>query len=403
MTDFNSPILTTNKDVVLSILNDKINSVAKLDYTGDTNIPTNAVRWNTNGYIDKWNGSTWVAQGVGLLKTGTVGTDSIINDAVTAPKIRFANNTFLRGNDTGGTVRDIVGLNSANELSLNSYGGVGVRIRDNGTEKWQIGNDILPATNAARVIGSNSLALLNLHSVNYTAYETFIGNNGGNGDLNLATAGGNGLIYFKTSSTARFFMTQYGIYPSQQNAQDLGGSNNQFRTLYLNNLITAGSTNLTIRPSGLLTLGGRNTDCLTVDPSQAWGMLPINSQPSYLGSPSSPFWYGYFSQVGGTTYPVSNIYALSIRSETGINYYTKTAAHRFFGYDNNSEPAFALTNRNWFDGWRMYPYFRSDMAMSVGYSNRVANHGNIVPDLWLRVEVGPGSFYGIKLYNLNVN
>lgn len=60
MSDFNKPILTDLYTDVLTIIRSLFGIVAKLDYTGATNIPTGAKRINeADQNIEKYNGATW--------------------------------------------------------------------------------------------------------------------------------------------------------------------------------------------------------------------------------------------------------------------------------------------------------------------------------------------------------
>jgi hypothetical protein len=72
MADFNAPTNTSTYSTVLSTLNDKISSVAKMNYSGDTNIPTGALRLNTTtGFLESWSGSAWTLFGFILLSEST--------------------------------------------------------------------------------------------------------------------------------------------------------------------------------------------------------------------------------------------------------------------------------------------------------------------------------------------
>lgn len=72
MTDFNNPTNSSNYATVLSTLNSKIASVAKMDFTGDTNLETNFLRYNrTSRAVEQWSGSAWVQQSLepaGIIK-----------------------------------------------------------------------------------------------------------------------------------------------------------------------------------------------------------------------------------------------------------------------------------------------------------------------------------------------
>jgi len=49
--DFNLPTLTTLKASFLTYVRDNISAIAKMDFTGASNIPTGAVRWNDSSNI----------------------------------------------------------------------------------------------------------------------------------------------------------------------------------------------------------------------------------------------------------------------------------------------------------------------------------------------------------------
>lgn len=72
MTDFNTPTNTSTYTSVLSTLNNKISSVAKLLFTSDTNLPAETIQYNrTNRVLEEWNGTTWVEKRIepaGIIK-----------------------------------------------------------------------------------------------------------------------------------------------------------------------------------------------------------------------------------------------------------------------------------------------------------------------------------------------
>lgn len=60
MADFNTPINSTTYSDVLTIINSKIASVAKMDFDGDTNLATGFIRYNRSSRrIERWSGSAW--------------------------------------------------------------------------------------------------------------------------------------------------------------------------------------------------------------------------------------------------------------------------------------------------------------------------------------------------------
>jgi hypothetical protein len=60
MTDFNAPTNSTTYSSVLTYLNAKIQSCAKMDFSSDTSIPTGTIRYDTStARFGRYNGSTW--------------------------------------------------------------------------------------------------------------------------------------------------------------------------------------------------------------------------------------------------------------------------------------------------------------------------------------------------------
>lgn len=72
MTDFSLPINTTLVSEVLEIIRDRDSAIAKMDFTGATNLAVGFLRFNrTNRVLEEWSGSTWVEQRVeqpGIIK-----------------------------------------------------------------------------------------------------------------------------------------------------------------------------------------------------------------------------------------------------------------------------------------------------------------------------------------------
>jgi microcystin-dependent protein len=65
MTDFNTPTNTTTYTSVLSTINDKISSVAKMIFSSDTNIPVGTLQYNrTTRIFEEWDGSGWTSMRV---------------------------------------------------------------------------------------------------------------------------------------------------------------------------------------------------------------------------------------------------------------------------------------------------------------------------------------------------
>lgn len=78
MTDFSLPVNTTLVANVLGILRDRDTSIAKMDFTGDTNLAAGFLRYNrTNRVFEEWSGTAWVEMRVepaGIIKAFGGGT-----------------------------------------------------------------------------------------------------------------------------------------------------------------------------------------------------------------------------------------------------------------------------------------------------------------------------------------
>lgn len=84
MTDFNKPATSDTYTNILTYINAKVASCAKLLFTGDTNLPTSTLTYNrTNKQLEEWSGSAWVAKQIGNLSDGSV-TVASLAAAVTA-------------------------------------------------------------------------------------------------------------------------------------------------------------------------------------------------------------------------------------------------------------------------------------------------------------------------------
>lgn len=77
MADWNQPTNASAYTGVLTTINEKLQSSAKMDFTGDTNVPTGAIRHDgTTNKWQEWNGSSWVDLNVNFGGRVGIGTTS---------------------------------------------------------------------------------------------------------------------------------------------------------------------------------------------------------------------------------------------------------------------------------------------------------------------------------------
>lgn len=61
--DWDQPTSSTSTASIVSNLKDRDLSSAKMDYSSDSNVPTNVIRWNdSNDRPERWNGSSWITK-----------------------------------------------------------------------------------------------------------------------------------------------------------------------------------------------------------------------------------------------------------------------------------------------------------------------------------------------------
>lgn len=398
MTDFNTPILTTNKDLVLDYLNNKIASIAKLDYAGDTNVPVNAMRWNNTGkYLERFNGTTWVAQGYGLLSSSAVSSATISNDAINNDKILLNNNGFLRAKKADGTPVGVVGLDASNDLVVSGYGS-GVKIYNSGVYNWLMGSHLVPQ-NANQNVGSSSSRIGTLFSDNVAAYGSIKGYSGG-ANLVLDTATSGGAHIFKQGGSDRWTIEGNTLRNFSNGSGVIGSGSAVLNNVFSNAITSYTGANLALHGSLAIAMVAGGIGIANFVSSPAYALLPANTG-RYLGYTSNA-WAGLFvSEIGSASLHVNNIYAAMIRNENALDFYSKNNQTRFFAYGNVTEPHFAIASRTWWDGARGYPYFNSTTLFGVGDTFRVSGGtSGEAPDAWLRIEVGSNQYYAIKLWTL---
>jgi len=97
MTDFTLPVNTTLVANVLGILRDRDASIAKMDFTGDTNLTAGFLRYNrTNRVFEEWSGTAWVEMRVepaGVIKAfggGTAPRGHLLCDGAAVSRSTYA-------------------------------------------------------------------------------------------------------------------------------------------------------------------------------------------------------------------------------------------------------------------------------------------------------------------------
>ena len=139
MTNWLNPTNTNLATEVLGIIRDQHERLGKLDFTDDTNIPTNFIRLNqSTPALEKWNGSSWVqVMGMAEILAGgaTVGSDVVLTST----------GTGLRSNTSDGS--------DSKNLQVSGGGGFGSTrgglLTLHGNESASAGRAILQAGNIA--------------------------------------------------------------------------------------------------------------------------------------------------------------------------------------------------------------------------------------------------------------
>lgn len=190
MASFNDPTNSSLYTTVLSTLRSLIASCAKMDFSGDTNVPTGAIQHNTTTLVfEKWNGSAWAAL-----------------------TMRLANAAWLQWRDAGGTAVDVMRMDSADNTEINAKTGKMVEVLVNGVQQAAfdgVGSLFLNTTtrrNNARLsndFDGNSAGGLGLNdtgSVNGSAYIGFLSGGTFRGSI---TNNNNTAVAYNTTSDYR--------------------------------------------------------------------------------------------------------------------------------------------------------------------------------------------------------
>jgi hypothetical protein len=127
MTDFSKPTTTSLKADFPAEIRNAIASVGKMDFSGDTNVPTNFLQWNRSSKLfQQYNGATWDTSNVHDILPNKTGAESIsgVWSFSSAASLMLptlvnwgANDTVFRSLDPDGT--------DGRSLSITPAGGIG--------------------------------------------------------------------------------------------------------------------------------------------------------------------------------------------------------------------------------------------------------------------------------------
>lgn len=159
--NWNNPTTSSQFADVLTELKNRDLSLANLDYTGDSNLPTGAKRYyTTTKRLQSWNGSTWDDLQIGNIADDAVATAAIVANAVSESKIRLSNNTFLRSRNAANSADlSIIKSDASDNSVLNTPTGKIISLRENDVEKWKAAADIIPAVTDSQKLGAASFRL----------------------------------------------------------------------------------------------------------------------------------------------------------------------------------------------------------------------------------------------------
>ena len=313
MTDFNQPTLTSPKDDVLDILNAKIAAVAALDYSTNTNIPSNAVRYE-NGDFERWNGASWDVLSVSNVADGAITNSKIAVDAITSDKLLFANDGYLRSHTTQGVRVNLLGLNGANELALYGYNANGAVVHVNGTRKLALGDHILPLSgvqnigSATNYFGDGYLTSLNVAAA-------IKGSLGATNALVFDSPHASGKVHQRINGADKLLLDATSLTPATNRGLNLGAGNLGFNQVWARSLISYGSDPLDIQAGENINFAPLSTLSFFMD---GQGFNPLTTHSRDLGKSNLRFSTVHTLNVGAPTHE-AHLYGHTLQSSGDVN------------------------------------------------------------------------------------
>lgn len=299
--DWDKPDNSTVYTSVLSDLRAELASLGKMDFTGDSNIPTDFIRWNaTNKYMEKYNGATWdrlisAADARTVLELGSLATLSSINNSNwSGAALAIANGGT--GATTQSAARTALGLDAlATKATVNNddWSGTDLAITNGGTG----GSD---AGTARANLGLGTLATRNnINDGDWSGTELSIAN-GGTGGTSQATARANLDVAKRGANSDLTSLTNVNTLERTGGPMTIGPTDNKITLQWSNNAYIEGTGSI-FRPvtDRAVDLGD------STHGYNGFHVDTINFRGTYSGSakdPSTTAEDGWIDvQVGGVT------------------------------------------------------------------------------------------------------
>lgn len=170
-TDWSKPGLADSYTTWPQSVKDLARAAAKMDYEGDSNLPTGVIRYNeSTNQLEKYNGTTWDALTITNLKANSVGTSQLQDLSISAAKIGEGNVTNSKIQDnavTSGKIQDgAVTTDELGNLAVTTAkiaeGNVtGAKIQDGAVSTGKIADDAVTSAKLDLTWGTYADSLFN--------------------------------------------------------------------------------------------------------------------------------------------------------------------------------------------------------------------------------------------------